>query len=102
MDIAIVGRDIEIARYDERRMARQRILQVRSNRFAPRQLVSVFFRIDDLPVRHVRANDANAGDRCRDQTFLLVNEIVDTGNDVDDIETPSGETLMIGWIDGTR
>src|SRR5438874_13026521 len=91
MDIAIVRRNIEIARHDQQWMARKRILQVRADRFAPRQLVAVFFRVDDLPIWDVSADDSNAGDGRRDQTLLLVNEIVDTGNDIVDIETFAGE-----------
>src|SRR5689334_529456 len=67
-------------------MLRERVLEMGGDRFAPSELVAIFFRIDDLSLRHIGADDANAGYGRGEQALLLVDEIVDAGDDIGDVE----------------
>src|SRR5207244_8654783 len=72
-------------------MLRESVLEMRGDRLAPGELVAILFRIDDLSLRHIGADDASTGDGRGDQALLFVDEVIDARDDVDDVESLARE-----------
>ena len=72
MNVAVLGRDVEVAGENQLRKTPDFFREPAFEGGKPGQLVVIFVAADFLAVRHVGADDADAADSRRDQSLLAV------------------------------